>query len=220
MVFAKNIQLEGGAYIENLFLESIKAAGAATVGQVATVTASGVIGFQDAFLKGVINIDGSGNIGFGTNSFLGRYTFQRNINSPVTAIFSNRTDGNNSSVSVMLENGSYGFQLNHYHNLYVASASAIPNSSRVYSDGAGGLSVVSVNNALRFWTGNVETEKARITPAGFFGVGTISPKSKVSVANGDIEAETAGTGVVLSSPNGTRFRLTVSNAGGAIFTQI
>lgn len=62
MVFSSNIKLEGGAYIENLFLESIKAAGAATVGQVATVTGPGVIGFQDAFLKNGGTMNGNLNV--------------------------------------------------------------------------------------------------------------------------------------------------------------
>lgn len=53
---------------------------------------------------------------------------------------------------------------------------------------------------------------------GFTGIGTDDPISKFTVNDGDIEVEdlngTAGTsGVILTSPNGTRYRIKVSDLG-------
>ena len=45
------------------------------------------------------------------------------------------------------------------------------------------------------------------------GIGTDAPVSKLSVLGGDIEVETIASGLILKSPNGTRYRITVDNAG-------
>lgn len=45
------------------------------------------------------------------------------------------------------------------------------------------------------------------------------PLARVTAA-GDVEVVTAGKGVILAAPNGTRYRLTVSNAGAAVMTAI
>ena len=45
------------------------------------------------------------------------------------------------------------------------------------------------------------------------GIGTDAPFSKLSVAGGDIEVETIASGLILKSPNGTRYRITVDNSG-------
>ena len=45
------------------------------------------------------------------------------------------------------------------------------------------------------------------------GVGTPTPGSKLTVANGDVEVEDISSGVILKSPNGTRYRITVADNG-------
>ncbi len=45
------------------------------------------------------------------------------------------------------------------------------------------------------------------------GIGTTAPKAKLDVRNGDVFVGTLGAGVILKSPNGSCFRLTVSDAG-------
>jgi hypothetical protein len=49
--------------------------------------------------------------------------------------------------------------------------------------------------------------------AGNIGIGTTSPTSKLQVTNGDIEVETIASGLILKSPDGTRYRVTVANGG-------
>jgi len=41
----------------------------------------------------------------------------------------------------------------------------------------------------------------------------ISPTSKLQVTNGDIEVETIASGLILKSPDGTRYRVTAVNGG-------
>ncbi|NDC89357.1 MAG: hypothetical protein EB075_11255 [Bacteroidetes bacterium] len=49
-------------------------------------------------------------------------------------------------------------------------------------------------------------ERVRITTAGRLGVGTSTPGDRLELAG-------AGNGIILASPDGTRYRLTVANGG-------
>jgi hypothetical protein len=81
-----------------------------------------------------------------------------------------------------------------------------------------GFSVLSesVNGSVRFYTTDVEDalfERMRIAPDGKVGIGTDSPEAKVHVKGGDIFIEDFTRGVILTSPSGKHFRITVSDAG-------
>jgi hypothetical protein len=47
------------------------------------------------------------------------------------------------------------------------------------------------------------------------GIGNVTPASKLTVDGGDIEIDDSASGLILRSPDGTRYRVTVAN-GGAI----
>ncbi len=47
-----------------------------------------------------------------------------------------------------------------------------------------------------------------------------TPKAQVHVATGDVYIENIGSGIIMKSPNGTCWRMTVSNAGAGQFTSI
>lgn len=81
-----------------------------------------------------------------------------------------------------------------------------------------GFSVLSESEtgSIRFYTTNVQDtimERARIDPAGFLGIGTSAPEAKLHVKEGDIMVEDATRGVILESPNGQRWRITVNDDG-------
>jgi hypothetical protein len=46
------------------------------------------------------------------------------------------------------------------------------------------------------------------------------PKSKLQVQSGDIYLDTIGTGVIIKSPNGNCWRVTIDDTGNLIRTQI
>ncbi len=55
---------------------------------------------------------------------------------------------------------------------------------------------------------------------GNVGVGTNSPSSKLQISDGDIYLDNASNGVIMTSPNGSCFRMTVSDAGVPVFSPI
>lgn len=64
------------------------------------------------------------------------------------------------------------------------------------------------------------TERMRIDSAGAVGIGSTSPTSRLTVAVGDIETSGVGYGLILKSPNGTRYRVTVDNSGNLSTTAV
>jgi hypothetical protein len=55
---------------------------------------------------------------------------------------------------------------------------------------------------------------------GNFGIGTISPTTKLQVSAGDVYVDNIGNGVILKSPNGSCWRVTVDNTGNLVRTAI
>lgn len=75
---------------------------------------------------------------------------------------------------------------------------------------------------FRFVSGGITEafEKMRIDGDGNIGVGTVSPATKLHVSQGDIYLDDAANGVIMTSPNGSCFRLTVNDTGQPVFTLI
>jgi len=59
-----------------------------------------------------------------------------------------------------------------------------------------------------------------ITSTGNVGIATINPKSRVQVSGGDVYIENITSGVILKSPNGQCWRVTIDNAGNIVRTAI
>ena len=60
---------------------------------------------------------------------------------------------------------------------------------------------------------SLTTTNITIDSSGNLGVGNTTPSSKLHVSGGDVEVEDAGSGLVIKSPDGTRFRISVDNSG-------
>lgn len=87
-----------------------------------------------------------------------------------------------------------------------------------------GTGVNSYPSFIAFETTNVgeieRSERMRISEVGNIGVGTSAPKSKIHVTNGDVYIDNASKGVIMKSPDGTCWRMTVDNAGAPVFTTV
>jgi len=88
-----------------------------------------------------------------------------------------------------------------------------------------GVSLVSKSErgSLRFYTATSSDtilERARIDPSGRMGIGTKLPRAKLHVQEGDILIEDFTRGVVLQSPDGQYWRITVDNNGNLGSTKV
>ncbi len=81
------------------------------------------------------------------------------------------------------------------------------------------LQAANANGIIRFQSGGV-TDKMVINATGNVGVGTTIPKAKIEVANGDVYLNDSTKGIILTSPNGNCWRVTVDNTGNLVRTQI
>ena len=89
--------------------------------------------------------------------------------------------------------------------------------------GSGGQATVSINdgtndNYIVALSGDLQLRPSGTTvlttkSSGNVGIGSTSPTSKLTVAVGDIETSGVGYGIILKSPDGTRYRVTVANGG-------
>lgn len=82
------------------------------------------------------------------------------------------------------------------------------------------LCAANIDGAVRFitdeWT-NPDAEIVSITKTGL-GVGAKDPKAKVHVKDGDIYIEDASNGVIMTSPNGQCWKMTVDDSGQPVFS--
>jgi hypothetical protein len=67
---------------------------------------------------------------------------------------------------------------------------------------------------------NSSVERMRLTNDGNLGVGTEAPVSKIHVADGDVYIEDIENGVIMKSPNGSCWRMTINDDGSVKTTAI
>jgi hypothetical protein len=67
---------------------------------------------------------------------------------------------------------------------------------------------------------NLVSQGLTMVENGNVGIGTTTPASKLTVENGDIEVTTIASGIILKSPLGTRFRITVGDDGALTTTAL
>ena len=152
----------------------------------ATTTGQGNAIFgQDA---GLLNTTGSFNIFFGNSAGQGSTTGFNNTFVGVSAGMANITGSSNTLIGRFAEVGSADLNF----------ATAI-----------GARAVVSQSDSLVLG-GIAGINNGRNTNVG---IGNTAPKTKLHITNGKVYLEANGQGVIMKSPNGSCFELTVSDAG-------
>jgi len=164
------------------------------------------------------NTSGLENTGLG-NSAMGANTTGSGNSSTGFAALARNTIGNYNVASGYLA----GYQTLSGANSTNANYSIfIGNDSRPNADNETNQIVIgstAVGNGSNSVTlGNNSITKTILK--GSVGIGTSTPTSKLTLSGGDVEVSSIASGVILKSPNGSRFRITVSDAGTLTVTGI
>lgn len=80
----------------------------------------------------------------------------------------------------------------------------------------------SPSSNVRFYIGGAQANNMKmiLSSDGFLGIGNTNPAAKIHVTDGDVYIEDINKGVIMKSPNGTCWRLTVDDTGAMIPTAL
>lgn len=166
--------------------------------------------YQQIYYDGPVVIGQKGGYVVGSSFVVAQPT--SDVNNNLIGVF-NRNYGGTATGLLF-----YGYPDFPQFNSYLRGYSMLysPNANR-------GLQFVAANGSLRFHTGgfaNESTERLNISLSGNIGVGTSAPAAKLQIASGDIYIQDANRGVIMKSPDGSCWRMTVSNTGLPVFSKI
>ena len=164
----------------------------------------------------------NGYLGLGTNNPTHYITIQENaINSDRNFILlKNTSTSQSSSVSISLQAGNSSNSLNigHWAPTYNSYPNLLNNYGYIYS-----LALCVMGDTMRFMSNghlsNPPQEWMRINSIGNIGIGTIDPHSKLTIDQGDINIKN-NNGIIMTSPNGQCWRVTIDNNGNFVSTSI
>jgi hypothetical protein len=166
-----------------------------------------------------------GNVGIGLSNPNYKLAINDNTeeeNSRTFVKLSNESLSSFSTVNLRLfagNNGSFT-SLSHASETYTAS----PNQAdfgQLWTSGAG-LLLRANGGIIRLETSltGASIERIRIDKEGDVGIGTDDPKTRLQVAEGDIYISDISKGVIMKSPDGQCWRMTVTNEGEPQFSLI
>ena len=147
-------------------------------------------------------------------------------------LLNNKTQSNSSVVYERLKCGtSESFtDIVHTSSIYGLSnyGTEYADFGQLWSSGAGLILRAGNPNTgggtLKFQTGwtslGASYERMRIDGIGNVGIGTNAPKTKLQVTTGDVYVENPDKGIILKSPNGSCWRVTIGNDGNFVRTSI
>lgn len=172
-----------------------------------------------------------GNLGIGTKDPIGKLTIEGNdpiLEGRNYIRLYNKSLSTRSNVYISLsagddENSTY---LNHNSETYDIDGFKYADFGQLENRG-GGLNLVAHNETgvLRFFTDhdpitNYPLERMRLSSDGNFGIGTTDPASKIQVTGGDVFIEDINSGVIMKSPNGSCWRMTINDDGSVKTTSV
>ncbi|MFM2266960.1 MAG: hypothetical protein RL757_401 [Bacteroidota bacterium] len=116
-----------------------------------------------------------------------------------------------SSYNVVNNAADYGQLLNVGRGLIIRSSSPNYQSTIRFFTGWNPNDVLNNYNSY---------ERLRIADNGNVGIGTTDPRAKLEVTEGDVYVNDATKGIILKSPNGSCWRVTIDNTGNFVRTAI
>lgn len=189
----------------------------------------------NATQKAVLTTDGK--LGIGATIPLHRLHVetQSDLNMPLDRLqlkLHNSSTNNESFGGLGISAGNSGTNtwLEHLSSTYSVYQSSYPDLNDLgylTTNGNNGLMLFStstgVNSKIRFAVGlngsSAPSTHMTLNQNGL-GLGTESPKAKIEVANGDVYVSDPSKGIILTSPNGNCWRVTIDNTGNIVRTAI
>jgi hypothetical protein len=163
-----------------------------------------------------------GNVGIGTSSPDSKLVIEGDDpigDNRIYADLYNQSTSNRSLVILNLRAGSANTStsLQHFSDTYDFDGDNYTDFGVLSSTGRGMiLRADDPDGVLKFMTrgnGTIPAERMRMTALGNLGIGTADPASRLQVTDGDVFIEDVSKGVIMKSPNGNCWRMTINNDG-------
>lgn len=172
----------------------------------------GNVGIGETYPDHLLDIYGDADLWNPTNrQFINLTNINNTSHSNVAILCNSGTDSNKAR-------GSFGVCA----NSYVANP-GVSGFTYLQSFNSGiMLRAITQTGKIKFTTGGTSllNERMVIDELGNVGVGTDAPCTKLQVSGGDIFIEEINTGIIMTSPNGNYWKITIDDDGNLISAQI
>jgi len=191
-----------------------------------------------------LTVQSNGNIGLGTNSpsqklqvngnVIANIYYVGNTSNYIDVASGLRIRGDSNGIN-FAPNGSEAMRILGNGNIGIGTSSPISKFSvneigttnaavsivtARYGISLQGAGTSNSQYLLNLQSNGGSTDVMRVQSSGNIGIGTSGPSEKLEVEGGDIKIKDASAGLILTSPNGTVYKITVANDGTVTSTAV